>query len=201
MDGFIFYESFLEAIGLLKPEEQLEAYKGICEYGLYGDLPEFDSNAAQAIFIMAKPQIDANKKRRTDGFKGGRPKKTSGFEIEKPVVFESENHTLETEKPKEKEKEKEKVKEKDTEREKRFVRPTVQEVAAYCHERGNSVDAQKFVDHYEANGWMRGKSHVKDWRACIRTWEQNDKAKPNRFTAGVIRSDYSGISEDDLIAN
>lgn len=202
MEGFVFYSSFMEAISLLRPEEQLEAYKGICEYGLYGDLPEFDSNAAQAIFIMAKPQIDANNKRRTDGSKGGRPKKTSGFETEKPVVIETENHTFDVEKPKEKEKEKDKDKEKEVkEREKRFVKPTVQEVAAYCQERGNSIDAQNFVDHYDANGWMRGKSHVRDWKACIRTWEKYDKAKPNRFAAGVIRSDYSGISEEDLIAN
>ncbi len=54
----------------------------------------------------------------------------------------------------------------------RFKPPTVEEVAAYCLERGNHVDAQRFVDYYTANGWMRGKTKIKDWRACVRTWER-----------------------------
>ena len=56
----------------------------------------------------------------------------------------------------------------------RFTPPTVDEVAAYCRERGNAVDAQRFVDFYTASGWMRGKTPVKDWKACVRTWEQNN---------------------------
>ena len=55
----------------------------------------------------------------------------------------------------------------------RFIPPTVEEVAEYCRERGNRIDAQAFVDHYETNGWIRGKTKIKDWRACVRTWEKN----------------------------
>lgn len=55
----------------------------------------------------------------------------------------------------------------------RFTPPTVEEVTAYCHERGNNVDAQRLVDFYEASGWMRGKSPIRDWKACVRTWERN----------------------------
>jgi len=57
----------------------------------------------------------------------------------------------------------------------RFTPPTVSEVKAYCVERKNSIDPQVFVDFYEANGWMRGKSKIKDWKACIRTWEQRQQ--------------------------
>tara|TARA_R110001583_G_scaffold109400_2_gene258140 strand:- start:15308 stop:15754 length:447 start_codon:yes stop_codon:yes gene_type:complete len=60
---------------------------------------------------------------------------------------------------------------------KRFVPPTVEQVFEYCNERCNSVDAQNFVDHYTANGWMRGKGKVKDWKACVRTWEKNNQTK------------------------
>ena len=56
---------------------------------------------------------------------------------------------------------------------KRFTPPTVDEVAAYCRERGNAVDAQRFVDFYAASGWMRGKTPIRDWKACVRTWERN----------------------------
>lgn len=219
MEGFIFYESFAEAINLLPAQDQLEAYKAIIAYGLYGDLPEFDSNAAQAIFVMAKPQMDANKKRRAGGASGGRPKKeTYGYENEKPMVSETETYGFETEKPmvsgfdeneKPKEKVKEKVKVKDKEKEKeresapRFVRPSVDEVAEYCRERGNKVDAQQFVDFYASKGWKVGKEPMKDWKACVRTWEKRERARSgtNKFTAGIISSDYSGLREEDLIAN
>lgn len=63
---------------------------------------------------------------------------------------------------------------------KRFKPPTVEEVFNYCKERCNSVDAQKFIDHYEGNGWIRGTTKIKDWKACVRTWEGNDKDKQNQ---------------------
>lgn len=59
----------------------------------------------------------------------------------------------------------------------RFTPPTVNEVREYCNERLNFVDAESFVDHYESNGWMRGKTKIKDWKACVRTWEKNAKPK------------------------
>jgi hypothetical protein len=63
----------------------------------------------------------------------------------------------------------------------RFTPPTVEEVEAYCRERGNNVDAQRFVDYYASKGWVVGKAPMKDWRACVRTWERDDsgrKVKP-----------------------
>lgn len=64
------------------------------------------------------------------------------------------------------------------ERVKRFIPPTVEEVSAYCLERNNGVDAQKFTDYYTANGWYVGKNRMKDWRAAVRTWERNNYQKP-----------------------
>lgn len=58
---------------------------------------------------------------------------------------------------------------------KNFVKPTVDDVQKYCTERQNSVDAQKFVSFYESKGWMIGKNKMKDWKACVRTWERKNK--------------------------
>jgi len=55
-----------------------------------------------------------------------------------------------------------------------FTPPTLQEVRAYCLERGNSVDPERFVDFYSSKGWMIGKNKMKDWRACVRTWERGE---------------------------
>ena len=57
----------------------------------------------------------------------------------------------------------------------KFKKPSVEEVRAYCLERGNSVDAQAFVDFYESKGWKVGNAAMKDWRACVRTWESREK--------------------------
>ena len=57
----------------------------------------------------------------------------------------------------------------------RFIPPSVDEVRAYCTERGNGVDAERFVDYYTARGWLAGKSKMKDWKAAVRTWERNDR--------------------------
>lgn len=59
-------------------------------------------------------------------------------------------------------------------KERRFVKPTVEEIRAYCEERQNGIDPEYFYDHYEANGWMAGKNHMKDWKASVRTWERNN---------------------------
>jgi len=57
----------------------------------------------------------------------------------------------------------------------KFNPPSVEEVKAYCRERGNNIDAQYFHDHYEARGWIpKGyKSQMKNWKAAVRTWERN----------------------------
>ena len=57
---------------------------------------------------------------------------------------------------------------------KRFIPPTTEEVAAYCKERKNNVDPQRFVDFYESKGWMVGKNRMSNWKACVRTWERSE---------------------------
>ena len=86
----------------------------------------------------------------------------------------------------EKEIDKELDKEKDSDKpQKRFAKPTLEEVQAYCAERGKGVDAQKWYDYYSANGWRVGKNPMKDWKAAVRTWERsgnNGRSKPSNFT-------------------
>lgn len=60
----------------------------------------------------------------------------------------------------------------------RFSPPSIEEVKAYCIERGNAVDAERFCDYYAANGWVQGRGKpIKDWRATMRTWERREEKK------------------------
>ena len=60
---------------------------------------------------------------------------------------------------------------------KRLAPPEVHEVSKYCLERGYSVDAQAFIDHYDSNGWKVGRNNMRDWKAAVRGWERRDKEK------------------------
>ena len=92
-------------------------------------------------------------------------------EIEKEIEIEIES---------------EKSKSKSNVRAPRFTPPTVEDVKAYCLERCNHVDAQRFVDHYTANGWKVGKNSMKDWKAAVRTWEKRDGRDGSSGTGNVF---------------
>lgn len=70
---------------------------------------------------------------------------------------------------------------------KRFKPPTVDEVKAYCIERQNNVDAERFIDYYTANGWKVGKNTMKDWKAAVRTWERNGYSTNGKVGANGVR--------------
>ena len=79
----------------------------------------------------------------------------------------------------------------------RFAPPTIEEVKAYCQERGNNVDAQKFIDFYESKGWMIGKNKMKSWQAAVRTWERGEVQKTrNRNT--LLNYDEKGRSHASI---
>lgn len=85
-DSLIFYYSFAKAIQRLPDDQQLKALWAIINYGLDGVEPEDDGELYMSIFDMAKPQIDANVKRKVNGAKGGRPAEDIPEEEKGPVA-------------------------------------------------------------------------------------------------------------------
>lgn len=56
---------------------------------------------------------------------------------------------------------------------KKFTPPTLEQVIEYCNERNKGVDPERWFNFYQAKGWMVGKNKMKDWKAAVRTWENN----------------------------
>ncbi len=84
----------------------------------------------------------------------------------------------------------------------RFKKPTVEEIDAYCEERGNGLSGQAIHDHYESNGWMVGRTKMKDWKAAVRTWEQKEKARtaalPPRSKTAATNPEQSSLDNQAL---
>ena len=58
---------------------------------------------------------------------------------------------------------------------KQFTPPSLEDVAEYCKERNNNIDAMQFIDYYSARGWrFNNGGKMKDWRATVRTWERRN---------------------------
>jgi len=81
LESFVFYWSFRDAISEMTDENKLATLFAICDYALYGVEPKLKDAMSRAVFTVARPSIDANKARRDNGKKGGRPKK--------PMVFKN----------------------------------------------------------------------------------------------------------------
>ena len=95
-EGFVFYRSFYEAIRELPESEQLAIYNAITEYSFTLEEPKLEG-IAKTIWILIKPQIEANNRRYLNWKKS------------KTEAKKKQNRSKTGTKEKEKEKEKEKV--------------------------------------------------------------------------------------------
>ena len=85
-----------------------------------------------------------------------------------------------------------KVKERKEKREgeKRFSPPSLEEVEAYCRERGNGVDPVRWHAFYAAKNWMIGKNKMSDWRKAVITWETRDSGSGYSQQVHCDRCEY-----------
>lgn len=191
---FTFYRSFWEAVKALPPKDRNAVLNAICAYALDGEEPRL-SGVQNSIFILVRPTLDTSARKAENGKVGGSKAEANAKQTESKT--EAKRKQTESEKEKEGEIEKEGEKEIEIENEcyikarnnTRFVRPTLDEVKAYCAERHNGVDAERWMAYYEANGWKVGKNAMKDWRAAVRTWENNGYSTGKPAQQGAARAE------------
>lgn len=195
------YTSYMAILEPCTDEEVGRLVRAMLAYQLTGEEPEF-TGGERYVWPYLRDRINRENETydkrcaasRENGKKGGRPKKTAAAEVN----ASNEEKPKKPKKPKEIEKEKEKEKEKENEKENkkekdnkkdintreskaakpprpRFIKPKLEDIQAYCCEKGYGIDAEAFWDYYEANGWQVGRSPMKDWKAAVRNWMRKEK--------------------------
>ena len=189
------YHSYLKSVEPLNDAERGRLFTACLTYSMTGAEPDLRGNE-RFVWPTIREQIDRDTKKYSDFCKKQQENIRKRWDT---TVYDGTSGIPDdTKHTKEKEKEKENILSSRnvedsiarTPARKRFTPPTLAEVTAYCRERQNAVDPQRFIDYYTANGWKVGKNSMKDWKAAVRTWEgkQRDTAPAQRSSLDETRA-------------
>ena len=184
-ESFVFHSEYIADL----PEE----YKAIfamytINYALNNEPPAIKENTLEwALWIKIARRIDKEREKyeaiKVKRAEAGRKHKGNQYTKAEPKQEETKKETVEPESETAIEEEeivgKQNLAEKPVEKPKTktFKKPTIEQIQNYCTERKNNIDAQSFFDFYESKGWKVGTAKMKDWRACVRTWEGRQKCE------------------------
>lgn len=196
-NSFTFFASYYEALQYLSDEESGQMIKAICEFAINDIEPAFSNPTLKGYWALVRPILEKSVKRSQAGRKGGQNgigvsrNQGNTHAVKETNANQINNKTIEDKeigyRIKDKEMEIGDGKKKEKKNSGRFIPPTVEDVHAYCLDRGNGINAQSFVDFYESKGWKVGSSPMKDWRAAVRTWEQRNGFDPKKKPAPEIK--------------
>ena len=189
------YHSYLKSVEPLNDAERGRLFTACLTYSMTGAEPDLRGNE-RFVWPTFREQIDRDTKKYSDFCKKQQENIRKRWDT--TVYDGTSGITDDTKHTKEKEKEKENILSSPnvedsiarTPARKRFTPPTLAEVTAYCRERQNAVDPQRFIDYYTARGWKLNKTSMKDWKAAVRTWEgkQRDTAPAQRSSLDETRA-------------
>lgn len=200
-DTFIFYRSFMESIDQAPEPDQLQLYRAISRYALDRTEPDNLIGMVKAVWLVIKPQLDANWNKYLNGRKGGAPQGSKNNPDGRRGKFNNApltnqeltltNQELTKNKPNVNDNDNvndnvnDNASSKDDmcvspkRKNKKFTKPTLEEVKAYIlGENIANVDPDQWFCYYESNGWRVGKNPMRDWKASVRTWSKNGFNKP-----------------------
>ena len=172
-NSFVVYTEWLELIELLSEDEQLILLKRIFKYERGDEIKKTDYLQLEKLWGFIKAKLDSSeaisKRIREAKSKGG---KTRSAQLRKPESSapaketSGEKNSLivpapEIVVPKKKQSS-------------RFIKPTLEEIEAQIFEKGYTVNARRFFNYYESNGWKVGKNTMKSWKAALATWQSKE---------------------------
>ena len=213
-DSFVLYNSFYEPIKTLKNEQLGKLLRAIFNYTINGEITQEQDILVAFMFIKNQLDIDNDKweKEKQKRSEAGKKGMASRWNNNDNSVITDDNKnnsvinaiTKITDNVNVNVNDNVLYKKENIIKEKRFKKPTLEEIQDYCKERNNNIDAQSFIDFYESKGWKVGNQSMKDWKACIRTWERRNipskkiiEQVPDWFNKQIEANE---ISEEEEIA-
>ena len=203
--GILLRTEHLRGLRMLEARQVGELVLALFADAGEGEMPELD-DLTRVVFELIAPSVrranDAYASRcavnAENGRKGGRPRKRVSASLLE-AVEEATGFSEQSENPNE-------TKRSETELTdsphippsgeraagtgRGFVRPSVEEVQAYCRERGNAIRADRFVDYYAAQGWKLSNGRpLRDWKAAVRNWESREKTDAMPSCRGLSDAD------------
>ncbi len=168
-DSFVFYHSFKEAIDEVTDDQQLSIYQSIANYALYRKEPDLEG-VAKIVWVLIKPQLDANWRKYEKGCRGGGSGKLGGRPRKNPlgVISKTPNDNVN-------------VNDNVNDNVESCVDisnninniPLLSDIMLFTGENKLQVDPHEFYDYYTANGWRLGDRPMANWQATLRNWSRN----------------------------
>lgn len=193
MTGFICHDDYLNKTAILSDEQLGRLIRACMKYHATGEVEplggvegmafefiRFDIDKTEKAY-QEKCEINRrNRLAKQTGDNDRQPSSTNDDDRQQPsIIKEKKRHIKDN-----------------TNSNSRFAPPTLEEVTAYCKERNNQIDPQQFIDFYSSKGWKVGNQSMKDWRACIRTWERRDRSPVKKVIAcDFDQRDYSNLPD------
>lgn len=190
--GMILYREELGMMLLMEDEELAEAMRLLIKRFMFDEDPETENMKVDYLLRVAIPKQQADEegyKAKVEG--GSRGGKQSQAKL-KHTSSIPRAYLDKQEQEQEREQEQEHKKSGRMGAERAFRPPTLEEVRAYVESRGNRISAERFFDHYSANGWKVGRNPMKDWKSAARNWERNEFAdkKPKDANENMQTHDW-----------
>lgn len=195
-ESFTFFSKIIEACDMLNENDRSSMLYAVAEYGASGKRVELPY-PLDAMLAGFTEDIDNSKNARNQGSRGGKTRKRNTTEQraesenEAPLAsplhnppsqaplaspLGSPHQNPDQTKPVQTSADQTIKKESAS----RFSPPSENEVRKYCEERGYGIDPATFVSYYASNGWMIGRSKMKDWKAAVRTWVQRNRGNETK---------------------
>jgi len=209
--SLLIYHDYAEQIEALSGDECKILMIALINYSKFGQIDELHG-AAKMAFIFIKQQIDrdAEKWEKTRNNRSNAGKRSAEMRANiqqtatdnnkgEQATTDNQQNQLNSKSNSNSNKEKNNIK-KESESKPRFTKPTPQDVDEYCNTRSNGISGQHFCDYYEARGWILSNGRkMKDWKAAVRTWEQNNKANapPNKPQGYTYGGEHGGDKDGD----
>ena len=191
--SFVLYSSWVRFFGELPEEQAGKLIKAVYAYVTEETEPEIDDPALSAIFNLIRDKLDEDSQayeKKVERLKKNSSSKSTRNRTEIDTISDRNRDDIDTKSTRNRDDiGGDTVTVTDTvsiskdidkgmgKRASSFRPPDVNEVRAYCQERKNNVDPERFVDFYTAKGWFVGKNKMKDWRAAVRNWEKEENAR------------------------